>query len=320
MGTAVNKIGGLNQVGTLINRHKMKANYISNGAAALFCGLTALNGNFNVFGESLQHPLEKISELFCKVATILCGVINSANGQESNNALTAIGSALEVPVGLFVSNYNLWMYRAFPLFGQNMQAFASKLEVRDKNNLRGDRKLIDDIKEGGYFAGLGTITKEFPHIISELFTNPSKSLKSCPHVLFAGTSLQVLGAITALLKQEILGSGIRNTGGILVDLAFILDYEAHKNKKDPNAESGNSYFAAGAVWGIASILDFVKRFDWFESKIKNGTELNLLLDRGATALFTAANNLKKKSVKPQEVELKKKEAIEPTTYIPQIAT
>ncbi len=291
--TSTNSTFQANQVIEFINKNKRKANYIANGLSAGVNFLTFLNGNTS-FMDSMKENLELASTVTTRIATVTSGLINTDSAIKGRNIFAAAGGIAELPIAFFSSGYNLWLFRGLAIGLNNFQAIFSKLNQRDKDGNRGTDNPIDsEFKNldfaNGTWKGLKLMIKEFPHILHDLIKKPKEVLKSSPHIIAYAASTQITGTIIALLGLTKIGAGLRNLGGALVDIGFVLDNKKQKNGEKKSINDSESYFLSGAIWLSAAVIDFLKRFEFFENLITNHTELSLVFDRGAMALFTNTN-------------------------------
>ena len=252
-----------------IEAHKRKINIAANGGAAIFNALTFVEGNWGFTGTNIEL-MERASSILSKFATGTQGILGAVDNLTKENLIPLIGNALEVPIAIFASGYNLWLARGLSQGWVQMQGVFKQrlLETTD-----GVKKLLGDdfSKRGGWMFGANTNIKELPKIIKEIFTKPFSREQGFSRGVFACSSFQMFGALTSFLGFEKLGAGIRDFSGSMVDFAFMLD---------------KNYVPAGIVWVGAAIVDFIKRFT---DRIPNLTELSLFFDRAASVFFMFAN-------------------------------
>lgn len=265
---------------------KNAVNFSTNFSAALANGVSFVLANL-FESEGLNYVAEKLSFGLTKLSTVSSGIIGTKNGLNEGNTLNLIGSALELPVSL-VPGHDLWLYRGFPLFGQNCRPIFNSLGVRTENGERNNSKAFSSLfsKDSGissFWKNIKLMFSEIPHILSELGKEPAKFLKSSPHVVMMSTIGQAIGSTIAALGFKKLGAGVRNISGIGVDVGLALHKEYDIDGKPKNKTT--NYFVSGITWGGAAVIDFFKRFDFISDKIKGLSYLEYFLDRFANAYF-----------------------------------
>lgn len=266
---AISGVKPLGRVQGFIEAHKRKINLAANGGAALFNGFTFTEGNWGLTGINVEL-MERVSGIFSKIATGIQGVLGAVDNSTKENIIPLIGNALEVPIAILASGYNLWLARGL---SQGWVQFQGIFKHRLLETKDGTKKLIGDdfSKRGSWATGFKTNIAELPKIVKEIFTNPFAREQGFSRGVFTCSFVQIVGALTSFTGFEKLGAGLRDFGGSIVDFAFMLD---------------KNYVPAGIVWVGAAIVDFVKRFT---DKIPNLTELSLFFDRAASVFFMFAN-------------------------------
>lgn len=271
-----------------ITTHEKKINYIANGGASLVNLITFLNGNFH-FLDPIQEHLETFSQIFTRCATGTQGFILSAKTCVMKNIVPFVGFALEIPIAILASGYDLYLLRGISQgLGQSL-AMIDRREIVDNNgepkpdNEGNIQQIKGDFKDRGWWKSVTTISKEIPKLIRELFEKPAR-IKKISHGLFAASTFQILGAIIGLCGFKKIGSLIRNTAGTGVNLAFMRDNNTN-DKRGFNIAS--PLVQAGLTWMGADITDFFKRFEFISDKLNNLTNLALFFDRGASMRLTS---------------------------------
>ncbi len=289
----------LNKIQSFLLKNKGAANIVSNGVALSTNLITFLEGNLGFFGADTEK-LEKASTFFSKIATATQGILGTADTWSKKNLIPLLGFALEVPIAIFSEGHNLWLGRGLSQGIGQFQGVFDRILVKDENNKpiiknsEGDYKtLSDQFIEKGFMDSLKTGIKESSKLFKNLITNP-KQCVDFAHMTFLCTFLQVGGALLAFAGLDKLGAGVRDLGGGAVDVAFMLD---KKDKyRDPVIHAANpdkkkeiSYVPAGSIWIGSAVIDFLKRFDFFESRFKHLTQLSLFFDRAAAIFYSIAN-------------------------------
>lgn len=299
----------LNSTSSWIQRNKRDINWYTNYTAAATCGLSFILSNTSL-SDGFKNLSQKTGFFFTKVATIANGMVNADSAQKSTNPLSLIGSILEIPTAI-APGHDLWLYRGFPLFGENCQPIFSSLGIRKKDGTRDVLKPFDSTFKkpnkdslfgdivSAYFENAKKMIFEIPKIFKELFSNSGKALKSSPHILMLSTTTQFFGSCLALLGFKKTGAAFRNAGGIGVDAGLALHKEYDANGKP--IEKKSNYFLSGITWGMAAVIDFFKRFDFLSERLSGLSELEYVIDRFASAFFadggddsTKKNQAKKK--------------------------
>ena len=285
---------------------KKVLNYAGNGGASAINLLTWINTNWT-FNESAKEWLENLSEKWTKVATGTQGLIGAIDLWEKKNAIPLIGNILEIPIAIFSSGHNLWLFRGL---SQGLGQFLRIIDQREIVNTNGDPELKDgkeqiicgDFNERGWWNGFSTTCKEVPKILLELVNKPSK-IKKLTHALSLSSVFQIIGGTSAIFGLESFGAIVRNISGIGVDFSLMLD----ENKKDGGDNSKNDrhwmglnfsslFTQAGSVWIGAAICDELKRLPFIRDKDIGLNQLSYFFDRGASVLYTMGNlKVKQKS-------------------------
>ena len=276
---------------------KEKINYITNGSASAFNLLTFLNGNFHFF-DSIHEKLEVASELLARFAFSKISALGAMDLWGKKNLLPFLGYVLSVPIGLFSSGYNLWLSSGiasglinFLIIMDQREVVDSKGEpILDKN---GNVKIINgDFGDRGWKSNFTMTCNESIKIIKELVDKPSR-IKKISHAAFVASIFQISTPIAGLIGFEKFEAFIRNAATIVVEASMLL----HKNIKNSPGKLNNNdtkktinlkspVAQSGLLWVGVSIIDLLKRFDYFSEKVKNLTHLSLFFDRFASIRFT----------------------------------
>ena len=259
---------------------KNALNIASNGTAAGLNFLTFLNGNFHFF-DFIQEKLEAVTDFATRAAVVMQGIVLSIDTWKKKNLIPFLGFALEIPIALFSSGYDLWFNRGI---SQGLGQFQGVIDRREiikdgKPVLEGGKpKYIGgDFSKKGWMASLKTTLKEIPKLASELIKNPLKIANSS-HGIFLSSVGQIIGGTLGFLGLTTFGAAIRDIFGTLVDFAFITD------KKSPK------FVSAGLTWVLAAVVDLYKRIPFLGSNNWEClTNLSLTSDRAASLLYTIGN-------------------------------
>lgn len=207
-----------------------------------------------------QETSEKVFGWFSKVSTMTRGSTGVIDCFNKKNLLPLIGSALEIPTALTTSGFNLWMKRGWCQSIRQMQSLTKRLGMvieKDGKQIKLDSEDGDNFNKYGlgFLDGFKCSLNGIKQVYSEIFTNPlktdpDKSQKENSNSLFTRamlgcSTIQFLGPCVALLSENV-GAVIRDIGGALVDVAYMLD------KKD--------YRVAGALWSGSAVADISKRY------------------------------------------------------------
>lgn len=279
-----------------LDKLKYWVNITTNGGASVFNLFTFMEGNWGLLGLN-QERLEFWSGFLSKVATGTQGILGMVDTGIKRNIIPLIGFFLEIPVSMFSSDNNLWLYRGLTQGWIQFQGVFKRtvLKIKDNNNEEKEKFVGDNWKErGGIWTGIKTNLHIIPKTVREIFNDLKITVtrgKGFPHALLTCSFFQMVGALTALCGFEKTGAGIRDFWGATVDFAFMLDKkpnDATNNSQlpDENKNKSASYFPAGIVWVGAAIIDFVKRFT---DRVPNMTQLSLFFDRLASVFFVIAN-------------------------------
>ena len=274
----------LKVVHKFISENKTEINTTANVFGALTNLFAFLEGNFHLFNMDTDK-LETISTFFAKCATSARGITGAIDCFNKNNLIPLLGFAGEVPVAIFASGFNLWLARGIPQGINQFQGILKRRGITTEVNgktITLSREDGDDFKKYGIsmFEGLKLSFIEFGKIIKELFTKPFKGEQRMPHSVFVCSIFQILGPILHLSGLKTFGAWMRDTFGAAVDVGYILD----KKKADEP-----SYGPAGAAWIGSAMVDYLKRLDYFESRVSNSTQLSLFFDGIAGAFYGIAN-------------------------------
>ena len=286
---------------------KKAINYATNGGAALVNACTFLNANFN-FIDGIQEKLESISGIYSRIATGTQGLILSSDNWAVKNLIPTIGFAFEVPIAIFSSPYDLWLYRGL---SQGAGQLLTVLDRREAVDETGEPIVKDgnitlhgsDFRErGGFIKSFTTFCNEVPKLIKEVIEKPSRITK-ISHSLFIISIFQIIGGVTAMAGFKNIGAPIRNIAGIVVDWSFLTDIKPEEvkpringmkivsveNQKKKGIDFSSLVVWGGMTWITAAVVDQLKRIPGVEDKIAGLTNLVMTSDRGASTFFTNAN-------------------------------
>lgn len=268
-------------------------NYATNGTSCIFSLFTFLNGNFNLISNNIQEKLESISEWFSKAATSIISILVSTDLWQKKNFFPLFGYLLTLPTAVLSSGYNFWLSLGISSGLSNFIVITDQREIVDDNGepiLDKDKNvqiLNGDFGQRGWWFGTKTTIVESYRMIKELFQKPSR-ISKISHSILVGALLEILGPIIGFFGFKTTGSAIRNVATVACEASMMFHKEFDKTKKN------NSYFPnfkspiaqSGLLWITTSIIDLLKRFDYFSSKVNNLTHLSLFIDRLASARFT----------------------------------
>lgn len=281
------------------DNHKITINNIGNLIGAipnLFGALNSITGLFNISDETS----EKWFGNFSKISTVTRGITGAVDCFNKRNLIPLVGSLIELPVAFLSSGYNLWLARGIPQSIRQIQAVIKRremtVELADGKKVTLGKKDGDDFSKYGlgFIDGFKASIKELGNIFKEIGKNPfdftsegsfSKNMLGC-------STLQFIGPIISLVSEKA-GAFIRDTGGMLVDFAYMTD------KDDPEKK----YFKGGVAWIGSAICDYAKRFVEVDSFKGFFNHMSMFLDPIA-AIFESQGNFSKgnetsKSTEPQ---------------------
>ena len=274
---------------------KTNLNYGFNGAAAAINLVTCLNGNFSIF-ESLQENLEWGSSSIAKLATGSQGLINSIIAFEKKNIIAFTGGALEIPIAIFTSGYNLFLARGLSAGLNHFDSIISRTKKLDsENNIikdsTGNEQYYDSFYNEGWAEGFKTIFRHIPKLTKELHEKPFQRDGLFARSFYMCSCFMIAGSLIAFTGLDKIGSTIRHSFGGLAGVALATDQKTLVNEQSQKEkQNGTSDYAmSGILWVLAAIPDIVKRFDFFSSRFNNLTELALCLDRAAGIFFIRGN-------------------------------
>lgn len=289
---------GQNQKHSVIDLIKNKRtkeiiNYVSNGTSSAFSLFAFLNGNFN-FISNIQEKLEPLSEWLSKVAFSIVSLSGSVDFWQKKNILPFIGYLIATPTAALSSGYNFWLSLGLSSGLSNFIVITDQREIVDDTGEPIPDKDVNtqtingDFGKRGWYFGFSTTLKESTRMIKELFQKPSR-IKKISHSILIGSLVEMLGPIIGLLGFKTVGSAIRNTATVACEASMMLHKELDEtNKKQPKSnliDFKSPIAQSGSLWIATSVVDLLKRFDYFSSKVNNLTQLSLLLDRLASIRF-----------------------------------
>lgn len=279
-----------------------------------------VNGNLN-FRSDLQDKIKSYSDFSTKAAISLSGVI-SAVDTLNKNSLAFAGWIVEAMIPVISSKYDVWLFRGLSQSTINTKSILDNKPIYDVNGnhtkdlkgkeqhvggtyiyQEGEKRCTKACIKATYKDTVETTKKELPDVYSRLIQKPSR-IKDYSYALTFSSTFQFLGGLIALFGFRKLGAGIRDFGGTCADFAFMCHKdreqkdsshtkveakEEHKFSLSKILDFKSDFVKAGVIWIGAAIVDFFKRFDFFESRINNLTELSLASDRCASAFFISAN-------------------------------
>ncbi len=274
-----------------INENKKKINTAFCIAASITNLFVFLNNNINFFNVDSESS-EKVGNFFARLGVVVRGITGGLDSFNKNNLLPFLGFMGEIISGLFIGGDNLWLARGIAQGTHQSQGIIKRRGIKvtkdgkeitlGKND--GDNFKKYKIKRG---EGLWLTIKELGKIIKELFTNPFNKEQLFSHSVFTCSLGMIVGPLIYLSGLKKLGAGIRDFGGAAVDWGYMID----KREKDEP-----SFIPCGTVWNGSALVDFIKRFDFFTSKLKSLTQLSLFFDGIAAAYYANANFGKKEAV------------------------
>ena len=244
---------------------------------AITNGLIFLNGNFNFFDID-NGVLEKVGNFFARLGTFTRGFTGSFDCYFKNNLIPWIGNVLELPIAMFTSGEKLWLARGISQSIRQMQGLIKNRFI-DKVTLSDNRKVrlkTDNFKKYGIGMMDGSLysLKEIGKVFKELCTNPFDKKNLFSNTLMSCSLLQFIGPIIAFSGLYKLGAFLRDLGGALVDVAYMMK---------------TSYFGAGACWIVSAVSDYGKLWDPVNDTIKNLTQLSNTGDPVAAMFESNAN-------------------------------
>lgn len=286
---------------TLISEEvNRKINLGFNGVAAGINLVTTLSGNIAP-DNSLQGYLEKASSFISKCATAVQGLLNADIAIGKKNILATIGGLIELPIAFFVKGFNLFLARGISAGLNQSDSIISRTKKRDKGGniikIADEEQHYDDFRKEGWIEGFKTTCKNFPRLIKELYPNPFKKSELFPRSFLLCSIFMILGPIISFLGNFIpglykFGATVRHIFGGLAAVALTTDEKTNTNikqQKEGKAQGLSKYAASGIFWVLAAIPDVLKHFEFFSSKVKNGTEIALCFDRLGGLFFILGN-------------------------------
>ncbi len=274
---------------------KTKLNLGFNGAATAVNLLTCLNGNFSVI-ESLQENFEWLSSGISKFATGSQGLINAIIAFEKKNIIAFTGGALEIPIALFTSGYNLFLARGLSAGLNHFDSIISRTKKLDSENkiikdAEGNEQYYDSFYNEGWAEGFKTIFRHIPKLTKELYEKPFKRDGLFARSFYMCSCFMILGSLIGFTGLDKIGSTIRHSFGGLAGVALSTDQKTlvNENSQKEKQNGTSDYAMSGILWVLAAIPDVVKRFDFFSSRFNNLTELALGFDRAAGIFFIRGN-------------------------------
>ena len=259
---------------TIPDKAKNYINSGANGLASAFNLLTFLNSNFKVF-DPIQNILEKASEVFTKCSTAAQGFVNLLVSIEKKNIVSATGAALEIPIAICASGFNLFLARGVS-GGMNQFDSVMKRTKREGNQ----NEYYEDFKKEGWLKGFTTLTRQMQKYTKEIFKNPLQKEGLFPRSFFLSSVFMILGPLIHLSGLHKTGAFVRDSFGGLASLSLLTDKES---------KGLSNYFLAGVSWTFGAIFDYLKRLSFIEDKITGLTELSLCLDRIGGMFYTFGN-------------------------------
>ena len=244
---------------------------------AITNGLIFLNGNFNFFDID-NETVEKVGNFFARLGTFARGFTGSLDCYFKNNLIPWIGNVLELPIAVLTSGEKLWLARGISQSIRQVQGliknrFIEEVVLADNRKVR---LKTDDFNKHGISMKDGALysLKEIGKVFKELFTNPLEKKNLFSNTLISCSALQFIGPIVAFSGLYKLGAFLRDAGGALVDVAYMMK---------------TSYFGAGACWIVSAISDYGKLWDPINDTIKNLTQLSNTGDPIAAMFESSAN-------------------------------
>lgn len=281
---------------------KTNINIAFNGVAAFSNLLTTINGNFTHI-DFIQDNLERLSSFLSKCATAVQGLLNATLAIEKKNAVASLGGLLELPIAFFTSGFNLFLARGLSAGLNHFDSIISRTIKTTKGgnpvkDEKGNIQHYDNFKEEGWIEGLKIILRHIPKLTKELYEKPLEREGLFPRSFYLCSSFMILGSLIAFSGLTKLGAAVRHTFGGLAGAALATDMKKDTNLKQKLQAHGDkpkglsNYAISGVLWVLAAIPDLFKHFDFFSSKVNNGTELALCLDRLAGLFFIFGNQRK----------------------------
>lgn len=284
---------------TLISEEaNRKINLGFNGVAAGINLVTTLSGNIAP-GNSIQEYLEKGSSFISKCATAVQGLLNADIAIGKKNIIATIGGLTELPIAFFVKGFNLFLARGISAGLNQSDSIISRTKKLDKDGkiikIAGEDQHYDDFRKEGWIEGFKIICKNFPRLIKELYPNPFKKSELFPRSFLLCSIFMILGPVISFLGNLIpglykFGATVRHLFGGLAAVALTTDKKTNTNIKEGKAQGMSKYVASGIFWVLAAIPDVLKHFEFFSSKVKNGTEIALCFDRLGGLFYTKGNS------------------------------
>ncbi len=298
VGSTERKYWSINNISEVLKdkRTKRFINYAGNGVASGLNLIAGANRVFN-FSDSIQEGFEKITGIWTKFATASQGFIAMIDLWQKKNTIPLIGNALEIPIAIFSSIENLWLFRGI---SQGLGQFYRIIDQREiilndgKPALNENDKpwiICGNFKKRGFPKSFWITLREIPRLISESFKD-FKNLKKLPHALTLASVTQIAGGSIALTGWHNFGALIRDIAGIGVDFALIRDKNL-ENKFDKSKSSiewkglelTSPFVQAGLVWMGAAVADYAKRISFIDEKIPGLNFFSYFFDRGASVRY-----------------------------------
>ena len=283
-----------NRVIEFINddRTKKTVNILGNGVASALNLITFINTNWR-FMDADHEFLKKASEIWTKVATGSQGLIGTIDLWNKKNIIPLLGNALEVPIAVLSSGYNLWLFRGV---SQGLGQFLRAIDQREITGKDGKPQIIGgNFKERGWVQGFETTITEIPKMIVEVCAKPS-NLSKLSHSLTLTSTFQAIGGTIGLCGFHQVGALIRNISGIGVDFSLMRDEgvtlsDEQKNKaiRFLGTNLSSIFTKAGWIFIGAAVSDEAKRLPFFADKDVGLSNLSYFFDRGASVLYTIGN-------------------------------
>ncbi len=271
---------------------KDKLNYLVNGGASLASTLTFLNGNLKL-SEPLQKLLEPLSEYWLRAGTMVSGLLGAVDTWQKKNALSFIGYSLMMPIGFLLTGYDQWLARGVSSGLTNFVLITDRREVTDSNGEPVKDKdgniqyLSGDFSDKGFAENIKSVFVESFKMIKEVINKPSRIFKFS-HGTFITSTFQIIGPLIGLAGFKQIGAMVRNISGIGSFLSMTLDKKNQPKDSPKFSLNLKSPIVQCNLLRIGtSILDVLKRFDYFSNNINNLTEMSLALDRTASILFSS---------------------------------
>lgn len=246
-------------------------------------GLIFLNGNFNFFDIN-NETVEKAGNFFARLGTFTRGFTGSLDCYFKNNLIPWIGNVLELPIAVSTSGEKLWLARGIAQSIRQVQGliknrFIEEVILPDNRKVR---LKTDNFKKHGISMIDGAIysLKEIGKVFKEFCRNPLEKKNLFSNTLMSCSVLQFAGPIVAFSGLYKLGAFLRDIGGVLVDVAYMIA---------PKKPGKSSYFPAGLCWIVSAASDYGKLWDPINDVIKNLTQLSNTGDPVAAMFESNAN-------------------------------